>query len=83
MASYLVTGGAGVVGSHIVETPLQKGEDVRVVDRFSTGNSGNLEPFNHKFELIEADIKDAASVKTAVSDIDYVIHVAAQGRLGK
>ena len=78
MARYLVTGGAGFVGSHIVETLLQKGEDVRVVDNFSTGNRGNLESFNHKFELIEADIKDAASVKTAVSDVDYVIHVAAQ-----
>lgn len=78
MARYLVTGGAGFVGSHIVETLLQKGEDVRVVDNFSTGKRENLEPFNHKFELIEADIKDAASVKTAVRDVDYVIHVAAQ-----
>lgn len=78
MASYLVTGGAGFIGSNIVERLLQDGEDVKVLDNFSTGKKENLEPFNQGFELIHADITDMDSVKKAVSDIDYVIHVAAQ-----
>ena len=78
MAGYLVTGGAGFIGSHMVETLLREGEDVRVLDNFSTGKKGNLEPFNSDFELMHADITDMDSVKKAVSDIDYVIHVAAQ-----
>ncbi len=78
MASYLVTGGAGFIGSHMVETLLRNGEDVRVLDNFSTGKKVNLEPFNSDFELMNADIKDMDSVEKAVSGTDYVIHVAAQ-----
>ena len=78
MASYLVTGGAGFIGSHVVEKLLQEGENVRVIDNFSTGKKENLEPFSQKIELIDADIKDMVSVKRAVNDVDYVVHVAAQ-----
>ncbi len=78
MSSYLVTGGAGFIGSHVVEKLLEDGEDVRVIDSFSTGKRENLESFSHKFELIDADIKDMPSVKKAVRNMDYIIHVAAQ-----
>ncbi len=78
MASYLVTGGVGFIGSHMVEALLREGEDVKVIDNFSTGKKENIEPFIPNIELIRADITDMDSVKKAVSDIDYVIHVAAQ-----
>lgn len=78
MASYLVTGGAGFIGSHVVEKLLQGGENVRVIDNFSTGKRENLEPFGQKIELINADIRDMVSARRAVNGVDYVIHVAAQ-----
>lgn len=78
MARYLVTGGAGFIGSNIVEKLLQDGEEVKVIDNFSDGKRENLEPLSHKIELVEADIKHMPSVRSAVGDVDYVIHVAAQ-----
>ncbi|MFQ5834769.1 MAG: SDR family oxidoreductase [bacterium] len=78
MASYLVTGGAGFIGSSIVERLLQDGEYVKVIDNFSDGKRENIEPFIQNIELVEADIKDISSVRKAVNGVDYVVHVAAQ-----
>ncbi len=79
MASYLVTGGAGFIGSHLVETLLQRGESVRVLDDFSTGKADNLAPFSGRFEMLEGRIDDASLAERAVRGIDFVLHQAALG----
>jgi nucleoside-diphosphate-sugar epimerase len=77
MAKYLVTGGAGFIGSNIVDELLKRGNQVRVLDNLSTGKREHLEHVKHKIEFIEGDICDKAAVKKAVSGIDYVLAVAA------
>jgi len=77
MANYLVTGGAGFIGSNIVEVLLARGEHVRVLDNFSTGKRENLAPFMDRLELVEGDLRDEAVCRRAVADIDYVLHQAA------
>ena len=77
MAFYLVTGGAGFIGSNIVEALLEKGERVRVIDNFSTGKRENIAPFMGRIELIESDILDMQAVKEACQGIDYILHQAA------
>jgi nucleoside-diphosphate-sugar epimerase len=74
---YLVTGGAGFIGSHLVEHLVGRGEDVVVLDDFSTGSRKNIEPFAGKIELIEGSILDEATCARAVRDVDYVLHEAA------
>jgi nucleoside-diphosphate-sugar epimerase len=77
MANFLVAGGAGFIGSNIIEFLVNKGEPVRVVDDFSTGKRENLAPFLDKIELIEGDLSDTEVCARAVRDIDYVLHQAA------
>jgi UDP-glucose 4-epimerase len=77
MAHYLVTGGAGFIGSNIVETLIEKGEKVRAVDNFSTGKKENIAPFMERIEFMEADILDMKAMKDACNGIDYVLHQAA------
>ena len=74
---YLVTGGAGFIGSHIVKFILEKGADVRVLDNFSTGRRENLEGLISDIELIEGDVRDREIVARAVSGCAYVLHQAA------
>ena len=74
---YLVTGGAGFIGSNIVEELLNRGESVRVLDNFSTGKRENLKEFEKDIELIEGDIRSYPIVKQAVTGIDIVLHQAA------
>jgi nucleoside-diphosphate-sugar epimerase len=79
---YLVTGGAGFIGSHIVETLLEQGESVRVLDNFSTGKRENLEVLSAQFgvsrlEILEGDIRNAARVGEAVRGIEVIFHEAA------
>lgn len=78
---FLVTGGAGFIGSNICETILKMGYFVRCLDDFSTGKRENIEPFlqNESFELIEGDIRDYATCERACDGIDYVSHQAAWG----
>jgi nucleoside-diphosphate-sugar epimerase len=78
--TYLVTGGAGFIGSNIVETLLRKGEKVRILDDFSTGKRGNLS-FDVKtaVEVIEGDIRDLETCRRAVKNVRYVLHHAALG----
>ena len=75
--NYLVTGGAGFIGSHIVDRLLEKGGRVRVLDNFSTGRRENLACVLEKIELIEGDIRDYRVVRGAVDRIDVVLHEAA------
>lgn len=80
--SFLITGGAGFIGSNIVEYLLKYGaKHVRVLDNFSTGLKKNVEPFlsNNNFELIEGDIRDFHTCIKAVEKIDFVSHQAALG----
>ncbi|MDP3630344.1 MAG: SDR family oxidoreductase [Actinomycetota bacterium] len=74
---YLVTGGAGFIGSTIVEELLRRGHEVRVIDNFSTGRRENLLPFMGDIELLEGDIRSYERVHNAVVGVDYVIHEAA------
>ena len=77
MALYTVTGGAGFIGSHLVEALLGRGEQVRVFDDFSTGKRRNLEPFLDRIELIEGDLRRLDDVRRALDGADYVLHQAA------
>ena len=79
---YLVTGGAGFIGSHIAQTLLEQGKTVRVLDNFSTGKRENIEVLTRQFgrdqlEILEGDVRDAARVKAAVSGIEVIFHEAA------
>ncbi len=77
MSRYLVTGGAGFIGSNIVEELLKRGHEVRVVDNLITGKRENIEPFLDKIEFLEEDIRDYETCRRAVSNIDFVLHQAA------
>ena len=79
---YLVTGGAGFIGSHIAQTLLEQGASVRVLDNFSTGKRENLEGLARQFdgsrlEVIEGDIRDASCVEQAVRGVEVIFHEAA------
>ena len=77
MAVYLVTGGAGFIGSNIVRELLARGETVRVLDNISTGRRVNIENVLADIELLEGDLRDAALCRQAVQGADYVIHQGA------
>jgi UDP-glucose 4-epimerase len=77
MSNFLVTGGAGFIGSNIVEELVKLGHAVRVLDNFSTGKRENIAPFLKQIDLIEGDIRDEEICRLAVKDIDYVLHQAA------
>jgi nucleoside-diphosphate-sugar epimerase len=74
---YLVTGGAGFIGSHLVEHLTSRGEDVVVLDDFSTGQRANVEPFLGAIELIEGTLLDPETCARAARGVDYVLHQAA------
>ena len=74
---YLVTGGAGFIGSNIVHTLVDAGNRVRVLDNLSTGREGNLSDIAGKIELVKGDIRDVETVKKAVAGVRYVLHLAA------
>ena len=78
---FLVTGGAGFIGSNLVEAILKLGCEVRVLDNFSTGKRENIVEFldNENFELIEGDIRNLENCQKACEGIDYVLHQAAWG----
>ncbi len=77
MKTFLVTGGAGFIGSHIAEELVRRGEKVRVLDNFLTGKRENIEPLEGLIELIEGDIRNPRTCQQAVSGVDYVLHQAA------
>lgn len=80
--NYLVTGGAGFIGSHIVQALLEQGHHVRVLDNFSTGKRENIEELAQQFkgdqlEVLEGDLRDASRVAEAVHGVDILFHEAA------
>jgi UDP-glucose 4-epimerase len=72
---YLVTGGAGFIGSNIAEALVRRGDRVRVLDDFSTGRRENLADLG--VDVVEGDLRDAATVRRAVTGVDGVFHQAA------
>jgi nucleoside-diphosphate-sugar epimerase len=77
MAKYLVTGGAGFIGSSIAEALLAKGERVRILDDFSSGRRSNVEALKGAVEVIEGTILDAETVARAMDGVEVVFHEAA------
>ena len=73
----LVTGGAGFIGSQLVEWLLEQGHTVRVLDNLSTGNASNLNAWNSQIDLRLHDIRDPEAVHSAVAGVDHIIHLAA------
>jgi UDP-glucose 4-epimerase len=76
---YLVTGGAGFIGSHIVETLVREGNQVRVLDDLSSGKEANLSAFRSAVEFIRGDIRDAQLVRDATKGVGIIFHEAALG----
>jgi len=76
MSHYLVTGGAGFIGSHLAEELARRGHPVRVADSLITGNRANLDRVED-VELLEGDLADPAFARRATEGIDYVLHQAA------
>jgi len=77
MASYLVTGGAGFIGSHLVDALVERGDRVRVLDNFSTGKRKNLRSVIQQVELIEGDTRDLPLCCKATEGVEFVFHLAA------
>jgi UDP-glucose 4-epimerase len=75
----LVTGGAGFIGSHVVDSLVQEGYEVRVLDNLTTGKLENIQGHlsSDKIELVKGDIRDLSTVKESLENIDAVIHFAA------
>ncbi|MEG1620098.1 MAG: SDR family oxidoreductase [Eubacterium sp.] len=78
---FLITGGAGFIGSNLCEALLNRGHFVRCLDNLSTGKEENIKPFfkNELFEFIEGDIRELETCMKACKDSDYVSHQAAWG----
>lgn len=74
MATFLVTGGAGFIGSHLVDSLLADGHSVRVLDDLSTGKRANLDP---RAELTVGDVGEPATVAVATAGVDGIVHLAA------
>lgn len=77
MATYLVTGGAGFIGSHIATALVERGDTVRVLDNLSSGFRHNLEHLSDQVELIEGDAADPDAVRKAIKGCEVVFHQAA------
>jgi UDP-glucose 4-epimerase len=75
--NFIVTGGAGFIGSHLVEHLLKLGHSVKVIDNFLTGKKANIQPFVKDIELFEIDIRDFDKVLKATKGSDVILHHAA------
>jgi nucleoside-diphosphate-sugar epimerase len=77
MATYLVTGAAGFIGSHVVHELVRRGEAVRVLDNLSTGSMINLARISDQITFYEMDIRALGRISPLFADAHYVIHLAA------
>ena len=77
MATYLVTGGAGFIGSNIATELVERGETVRVLDNMATGRRENLAAIEDRIEFFERDIRDLEAIRPAFKGADFVLHQAA------
>lgn len=76
---FLVTGGAGFIGSHIAEALLRKGYCVRIFDNLATGHLSNLDSLKGDLEFLKGDLREEAQIRKAVRGVRYVFHLAAAG----
>lgn len=76
-AQYLVTGGAGFIGSHLTEALLKRGAAVRIFDNFATGKESNIAHLAGQVEVVQGDLRDLAAVRAAVEGVEVVFHQAA------
>jgi len=74
---FLITGGSGFIGSHLVETLVARGDEVVIIDNQSTGSIKNLQKIESKVKFISGDVLDKALLQKYVSEADYVVHLAA------
>ncbi|HEX6537395.1 MAG TPA: SDR family oxidoreductase [Gemmatimonadaceae bacterium] len=74
---YVVTGGAGFIGSHLVEHLVGEGHEVVVLDDFSTGRRENIAPWLDRIEVVEGSLVDPAACRRAIAGADYVLHQGA------
>ena len=77
MATYLITGGCGFIGSHIAEALCEQGETVRILDNLSSGYRHNVAHLSEGVTVIEGDVRDVETVSAATEGVDYVFHEAA------
>jgi UDP-glucose 4-epimerase len=77
MRSFLVTGGAGFIGSHIATALVERGDKVRIFDNLSTGHLGNLAAIRDRVEFVEGNITEPDAVAAAVAGVDCIFHEAA------
>src|SRR5262252_10832738 len=77
MGVYAVTGGAGFIGSNIVEELLRRNQTVKVIDNFSTGKRENIKAFKDRIEIIDVDLATAPNLSQLLNGVEYVIHQAA------
>jgi nucleoside-diphosphate-sugar epimerase len=78
MERCLVTGGAGFIGSHLVENLLKQGHSVRVLDNFETGSRSNLAEWQKEIEIVAGSVEDVDTVNRVVRGIDWIFHEAAR-----
>lgn len=77
MTTYLVTGGAGFIGSHLATQLVQDGHEVRILDNLSTGSLGNLDHIRSQVQFVEGDLCDSSTVNTATAGVEVIFHQAA------
>lgn len=80
---WLITGGAGFIGSNIAGELVEMGERVRIIDNFSTGRMENIEDFKDKIEIFKGDLRNIEDVRKAVKGVDYILHQAAMRSVPK
>jgi UDP-glucose 4-epimerase len=73
----LITGGAGFIGSHLADALIARGDQVVVLDNFSTGSSANIKHITKNLEIIDGDIRNAELINETVKDVDLIFHMAA------
>jgi UDP-glucose 4-epimerase len=78
MSRILVTGGAGFIGSHLVDALLERGNEILILDDFSSGRRSNLNASAGRFKLLEGDVRDIAARSHEIGPVDAVIHLAAR-----
>ena len=83
MSRALVTGGAGFIGSHLVEKLVDRGHTVTVIDELSTGNRKNLESVMDRIQFLQGDIRDLALLEKATADSEYIFHLAANSSVNR
>src|SRR3712207_4489976 len=79
MTKSLVTGGAGFIGSHLIRALLERGDEVRVLDNFSTGLRGNLAELEGDVEVVEGELRSYERVHAATRGAEVVFHLGALG----